>query len=119
MMRRPGIIGLDAFQLHGFQHAGLALHLLFQKLDEPALPRHHFVQLLHLMFEVREVRLKFFDAPGHFICHAGILRVISGKVEPAAETAAETDWLFAGFVYFVVQNFSCRPKLQFKSPAPT
>ncbi len=69
MMRRLGVVGLDAFQFHGFEHAGLALHLLFQKLDEPALLRHHVVQLLDLVFEVGDAGLKFFHPLGHFICH--------------------------------------------------
>ena len=52
MMRGPGIVGLDVFQLHGLQHAGLALHLFFEKLDELVLAGHNLVQLLDLMFEV-------------------------------------------------------------------
>lgn len=81
MMRRPGVVGLDAFQFQGFQHAGLALHLLFQKLDELALSGHHFIQLLDLMFEMREVGFKFFNPPGYFICHETILPVRWREVE--------------------------------------
>ena len=69
MMRRLGIVVLEAFQLHGFQHAGLALDLLFQKLDELALIGHDFVQLFDLMFEVRNVGFELVKPPGHFICH--------------------------------------------------
>ena len=36
MMGGPGIIGLDALQLQGFQNAGLFLHLFFQEFDELA-----------------------------------------------------------------------------------
>ena len=67
MMRRLGIGGLDAFQFHGFQHAGLALHLFFQELDEFALIGQHFVQLLDLVFKVGDVRLKLFHPLVHCI----------------------------------------------------
>ena len=69
MMGGPGIIGLDALQLQGFQNAGLFLHLFFEKFDELALFGGHFVQLLHLVFEVGEVGLDFFNSLGRFICH--------------------------------------------------
>jgi hypothetical protein len=52
MMRRPGVVGLDAFQFHGFEYARLSLHLFFEKLDELVLAGHNLVQLLDLMFEV-------------------------------------------------------------------
>ena len=67
MVRRLGIGGLDAFQFHGFQHAGLALHLFFQELDEFALIGQHFIQLLDLVFEVGDMRFKLFHPLVHCI----------------------------------------------------
>ena len=98
MMRRPGIVGLDAFHFHGFQYAGLALHLFLQHLDKLTLFGQHFIQLLHLMLQMREMRLEFFQALGNFVGHGKHFAAIFRKVEPATET----DWLFVRFVYFVV-----------------
>jgi hypothetical protein len=71
MMRRPGMVGLDVFQLHGLQHAGLALHLFFEKLDELVLAGHDLVQLLDLMFEVGDAGFKFFEPLKDVFVHAG------------------------------------------------
>jgi hypothetical protein len=70
MMRRLGIVRLDAFQFNRFHRGRLALNFLLQSFEQFILPGHHVVQLLDLMFEMRDVRFKFFHPPGHFICHA-------------------------------------------------
>ncbi len=61
MMRRPGVVRLDAFQLNGFQHVRLPLHLFFQKLDELALPGHDLVQLFDLMFQMGDAGFELFE----------------------------------------------------------
>jgi hypothetical protein len=68
-MRRPGVGGLDAFQLDRFQHARLALHLFFQKFDEPALIGDDLVQLPDLMFKMGDVRFEPFEPLPDFIVH--------------------------------------------------
>jgi hypothetical protein len=71
MMRRFGIVVLDAFQFQSFEHARLALCLLFQNFDELALPGHHVVQLLNLMFKVGDVRFDALESLQGFIVHVG------------------------------------------------
>ena len=70
-MRRPDVVVLDAFQLQRFKHARLSLHLFFQQLNELVLAGHDLVQLLDLMFEMRDVRLDALESFGNFIVHAG------------------------------------------------
>ena len=74
MMRRPGIVGLDAFKFHGFEHARLALHLLFQKLDELGLFGHDFVQLLDLVFQMGDEGFEPFVLLQHFSVHVPKIR---------------------------------------------
>jgi hypothetical protein len=70
-MRWRSIVGLDVFQLHGFEHAGLTLHLFFKKLDKLVLASHDLVQLLDLMFEVSDAGFQFFESLKDFFVHAG------------------------------------------------
>jgi hypothetical protein len=77
MVRWPGVIGLDAFQLDGFKHIRLALHLLFQKLDEFALVGHNLVQLLDLMFQMGDVGFEPFEPLESFFVHGRKIRRIS------------------------------------------
>src|SRR5580698_4485902 len=56
VMRRPGVVGLDAFQFQSFHGGGLALDIFFKPFDQPALLDDHRVHLLHLMLKMREVR---------------------------------------------------------------
>jgi hypothetical protein len=80
-MRRFLIIRLDALQLQRFHRARLALDIFFQALQQFALLDDDAVQLLDLVFEVREVRFKFFGAPGIFVCHEKILPAPPPEVE--------------------------------------
>ena len=84
-------------------------------LDQLALFGHHFVQLLELMLEMSNVRFELFEALGSFVSHGNHIAAIFSKVEPVTETY----WLFVWFVYFVVQNFSCRFQSQLENPPPT
>ena len=68
-MRRPGVRGLDAFHLDGFERLPVPLRLFLQLLDEFALPDDDGVELLHLMFEVGDVRLDAFEPLGSFVRH--------------------------------------------------
>ena len=80
-MRRPGIVRLDALQLQRFHRARLALDVFFQAIQQLALLDDDGVQLLDLVFEVRDGGFKFFGAPGIFVCHAGILPARRREVE--------------------------------------
>jgi hypothetical protein len=90
MMRRPGVVGLDTFQLHGFEHARLALHLFFQKLDEPALAGHDLVQLLDLVFQMGDVGFEPVEPLQGFSVHGLKIRSFSktGKQLYGAESFA-------------------------------
>jgi phosphoribosylamine-glycine ligase len=68
-MRRPGVVGLDAFQFHGFQNRRLTLHLLLQMFHEPALFDDHPVQLFDLMFQMGDVGFDAFDPLQVFSVH--------------------------------------------------
>jgi hypothetical protein len=70
-MRRPDVVVLDTFQFYCFEHTRLPLQLFFQKLDELALPGHDLVQLLNLVFQMRDVRLDALESVGNVIVHAG------------------------------------------------
>jgi hypothetical protein len=59
----------------------LALDIFFQALQQLALFDDHAVQLLDLVFEMREARFEFFSAPGIFVCHAAILPARRREVE--------------------------------------
>ena len=83
-MRRLLIVRLDAFKFQRFHRARLPLDIFFQALQQFALLDDDAVQLLDLMFEVREVRLQFFSAPGMFVCHAAILPMRRREVETAS-----------------------------------
>ena len=80
-MRRLGVVGLDAFDFQRFHRAGLALNVLFQPFQQFALLDDDGVQLLNLMFKVREVGFQFFGAPGIFVCHENNLPVPPPEVE--------------------------------------
>jgi hypothetical protein len=58
IMRRLGDVGLDALEFLRLQRGGLLLHFLLQPLDKPALLDDDAVELLDLMFEVRDVRFE-------------------------------------------------------------
>ena len=75
------IVRLDALQLQRLHGAGLALNLLFQTFEQFDLFDNNCVQLFDLMFEVREVRFNFFNAPGNFVCHDTILPARRREVE--------------------------------------
>ena len=78
------MVGLDALQFQRLHGGGLALNFLLQAFQQFALLDDDAVQLLDLMFEVREVRLQFFSAPGMFVCHAAILPMRRREVETAS-----------------------------------
>jgi len=80
-MRRLGVGGFDAFKFQGFHRGRLALDFLFQSFQQFVLRGHYVVQLLDLMFEMRDVRFEFFHPPGHFICHENILPARRPEVE--------------------------------------
>ena len=80
-MRRFLVVRLDTFQFQRLHGSGLALDFLFQPLQQFALLNDDGVQLLDLMFEVREVGLQFFGAPGIFVCHGMILPAPPPEVE--------------------------------------
>jgi len=84
-MRRLLVVGLDALNLQRFHRARLALHLLFQPLEQLALLDDDAVQLLDLVFEVRDGGFKFFGAPGIIVCHAAILPARRREVEAVNE----------------------------------
>jgi len=84
-MRRLLVVRLDAFQLQRFHRAGLPLDFLFQALQQFALLDDDAVQLLDLVFQVSDVRFKFFGAPGIFVCHEMILPAPPPEVESLAE----------------------------------
>jgi len=67
MVRRFGIVRLDALQFNCLHRRRLALDFFLQPLKQFILPGHHFVQLLDLMFKMGDVRLKFFNPLGNFI----------------------------------------------------
>ena len=81
MMRRLEIVRLDAFQFNRLHRGRLALNFLLQSLQPFALLDDDAVQLLDLVFEVRDVRFKFFSAPRMFVCHAAILPARRREVE--------------------------------------
>lgn len=99
-MRRLLVVGFNALQFQRLHGVGLALNLLFQTFKHFDLLDDDGVQLFDLMFKMRKVRLKLFDALGNFICHAGILPLNAAKVE----RGKETDWLFTQIVYSVAEN---------------
>ena len=66
-MWRFGIGGFNAFQFDGVQCPPLLLELLFQMFNCLALFDDYFVQLINLMFEMRDVRFKSFDALDGFV----------------------------------------------------
>jgi len=55
VMRRLGIIRLDAFHLDRFHRGRLALDFLLQTFKQFILPGHHAIQLLDLMFEMGDM----------------------------------------------------------------
>lgn len=69
MMRRLGIVRLDAFQLHRLHRSGLALDFLLQAFHQLALLDDDVVELLHLMFQVRDVGFELFKTLGNFVGH--------------------------------------------------
>jgi hypothetical protein len=69
VVRRLGIVGLDAFRFHGFQNCRLTLHLFLQMLHEPALFDDHPVQLFDLMFQMSDVRFDAFEPLQVFSVH--------------------------------------------------
>jgi len=68
-MRRLGLAGLDALQLHAFEDFGLALDLFFQEVHGAALLDEHAIELFHLVFQVREIRLDGFQPLPGFVIH--------------------------------------------------
>jgi len=80
-MRWLLVVRLDAFQLQRFHRARLPLDIFFQALQQFALLDDDAVQLLDLMFEMREVGLQFFSASGIFVSHAMILPAPPPEVE--------------------------------------
>ena len=91
-MRRFLVIGLDAFQFQRLHGARLALNFLLQPVEQFALLDDDGVQLLDLVFEVRKVCLKFFGAPGIFVCHAAILPARRREVETMKWRAVAAIW---------------------------
>ena len=80
-MRRFLAVRLDALNFQGFHRPGLALDFFFQPLQQLGLFHHDAVQLLDLMFEVREVGFQFISPPGIFVSHAAILPAPPAEVE--------------------------------------
>jgi hypothetical protein len=69
MMRRLGIVVLDAFQFNRFHCGRLALDFFLQAFQQFVLPSDNIVQLLDLMFEMGDVRFKLLNPLGNFVCH--------------------------------------------------
>jgi len=86
-MRRLVVVAFDAFEFQRFHRARLALHFFFQTLQQLALLDDDSVQLLDLMFKVREVGFNFFGAPGIFVCHGIILPAPPPEVEAVNDLA--------------------------------
>ncbi len=61
-MRRLGIVRFRLLDKGALDGLRLQLHLLAQPLDDLALLDHHAIQLLNLMFEMRDVRLEAGEA---------------------------------------------------------
>jgi hypothetical protein len=80
-MWRLGDVRFDALQLERFHRARLALDFFFQALQQFALFDDDAVQLLDLVFEMREVGFELVGAPGMFVCHAAILPARHREVE--------------------------------------
>jgi len=59
MMRRLGIVILDAFHFNRFHRGRLALDFLLQAFKQFVLPGHHVAQLLDLMFEMGDMASSF------------------------------------------------------------
>ena len=76
-------VALDALQFHGLHGGRLALDFFLEPFQQFALLDDHAVELLHLMFQVREVGFESFDAAGIIVCHAGILPAAHREVETA------------------------------------
>jgi hypothetical protein len=74
-MGRLGDVGFDAFEFDGFHGGALALDFFFEPLDEFVLGDEDAVQLLDLMFEVREVGFQLVEASGSLIVHAVVVPV--------------------------------------------
>jgi hypothetical protein len=68
-MRWLGIVRLDTFQFNRFHRGRLALDFLFQSLKQFVLFGHHVIQLLDLMFKMRDVRFDTFESLQSFIVH--------------------------------------------------
>lgn len=81
------VVRLHAFQFQRLHRGGLAQDFFLKPLQQFALFDDNAVQLLHLMFEVREVRLKLVGAPGIFVCHETNLPAPSPEVEPVMAPA--------------------------------
>jgi hypothetical protein len=89
-MRRLLDVGFDALQFQRLHGGGVALDFFFQPVNELALLDDDAIELFHLMFEVREVRLELVHAPGMFVCHANNLPVSPSEVEAVmVETSRE------------------------------
>ena len=80
-MRRFGVVGFDAFEFQRFHRVRLAMDFFFQSLQQFALLDDDAVQLLDLMFEVREAGFQFFGASGIFVGHENILPAPPPEVE--------------------------------------
>jgi hypothetical protein len=69
MMRWPGIIRLDAFQLRALKCSGLPLHFFFQSIDEFALLNDDFIHLVNLVFQMSDVGFEALQPFGQFFVH--------------------------------------------------
>ena len=92
MVRRFGIVRLDALQFNCLHRRRLALDFLLQPLKQFVVPGHHVVQLLDLMLEVRDVCFQFFNPLGRFICHEKILPARGREVEASLALRALEIW---------------------------
>ncbi len=109
-MRRLGVVAFDAFQFQCFHRARLPLDFFFQTLQQLALLDDDAVQLLDLMFKVREVGFNFFGAPGIFVCHENILPAPSPEVEAVNDLALRRQPICGT----LGAEIKCRAKRQFK-----
>jgi hypothetical protein len=69
MMRRLGVVRLGLLDEGVLNGLRLKLHLLAQPLDELPLRDHHAIQLLDLMFKVRQVGLDAREPLGRIVFH--------------------------------------------------
>lgn len=79
-MRRLGIVRLDAVQFHGLQSGGLPSRFFLQSLDSLSLIHNDRVELLQLVFKMRDMRFDSRQPFRSFVVHGNAeLRKLNSK----------------------------------------